>query len=395
MSELNASNLRKEQGNEGPDLVGLTEITSPYFMVPPSGTTEQRPHNPEPGTLRFNTDSGGLEYFRGDGLGWEFIEKVNPNLGGGTGSNTGSGTRALFGGGFDVGSQPASDNTVNYLTIPTLGNAQDFGDLATGVRQSGQGQMSSRTRGMVMGGSTASGLINTIQYATMASTGNFSDFGDCVSANKERLGFSNQVRCMQAAGELPSTNQDIEYITIASNGQNASDFGANMGRECTKGVGIASPTRGLFIGGKLSSTTYNTIDYVTIMTTGDAIDFGDLTVARTQGAAIGNATRAVVAGGIKASQDVTYNTIDYVTIATTGNATDFGDMTTAMGAVGGMASSPTRGVWGGGYAVPTPTATNAMEYITLSTLGNSADFGDLTVAMYYYGISCSSGHGGL
>ena len=29
MSELNASNLRKEQGKEGPDLVGVTELTSP------------------------------------------------------------------------------------------------------------------------------------------------------------------------------------------------------------------------------------------------------------------------------------------------------------------------------------------------------------------------------
>ena len=63
MSELNASNLRKEQGNEGPDLVGLTELTSPYFMVPPSGTTKERPENPQPGTLRFNTDIGSLEYF--------------------------------------------------------------------------------------------------------------------------------------------------------------------------------------------------------------------------------------------------------------------------------------------------------------------------------------------
>ena len=49
MSELNASNLRKEHGNEGPDLVGVTELTSPYFMVPPSGTQQrdQRIHRKE------------------------------------------------------------------------------------------------------------------------------------------------------------------------------------------------------------------------------------------------------------------------------------------------------------------------------------------------------------
>ena len=74
MSELNASNLRKEHGNEGPDLVGLTELTSPYFMVPPSGSIAERPQNPEPGTLRFNTDIGSLEYFKGDTIGWEQIQ---------------------------------------------------------------------------------------------------------------------------------------------------------------------------------------------------------------------------------------------------------------------------------------------------------------------------------
>ena len=75
MSELNASNLRKEHGNEGPDLVGLTELTSPYYMVPPSGSTAERRENPEPGTLRFNTDIGSLEYFKGDQLGWESINR--------------------------------------------------------------------------------------------------------------------------------------------------------------------------------------------------------------------------------------------------------------------------------------------------------------------------------
>ena len=83
MSELNASNLRKEHGNEGPDLVGVTELTSPYYMVPPSGTTAERPQNPQKGTLRFNTDIGSLEYFKGDTIGWEQIQRTTPNLNGG------------------------------------------------------------------------------------------------------------------------------------------------------------------------------------------------------------------------------------------------------------------------------------------------------------------------
>lgn len=38
-----------------------------------------------------------------------------------------------------------------------------------------------------------------------------------------------------------------------------------------------------------------------------------------------------------------------------------------------------RGVFGGGYNA-SGLFTNTMDYITISTLGNATDFGDLTVA---------------
>ena len=75
MSELKVSNLRKEHGKEGPDLVGITTLTSQHYMVPPSGTTAERPENPEAGTLRYNTDSGSFKYYKEDTLGWENIDR--------------------------------------------------------------------------------------------------------------------------------------------------------------------------------------------------------------------------------------------------------------------------------------------------------------------------------
>ena len=115
MSEFNASNFKKEEGGQGPDIIGTTELTSPYFMVPPSGTTAQRPSGCAPGTLRFNTDIGSLEYFKGDTIGWEQIVRTSPNLGG----------RAIYG-------TSSSPNPMEYITISTLGNAIDFGDLTQG-----------------------------------------------------------------------------------------------------------------------------------------------------------------------------------------------------------------------------------------------------------------------
>ena len=76
-----------------------------------------------------------------------------------------------------------------------------------------------------------------------------------------------------------------------------------------------------------SATVTNVIEFLTIATTGNSTDFGDLTQARYAGTGCGSATRGVIVGG----QTPTYvNTIDFVTIASAGNATDFGDLTKAL-----------------------------------------------------------------
>ena len=57
-------------------------------------------------------------------------------------------------------------------------------------------------------------------------------------------------------------------------------------------------------------------------------------------------------------------------------------------------SSPTRGVFAGGYSPSEPSATNSIEYIAIPTQGDAVDFGDLTVAGYGSGGICNA-HGGL
>ena len=59
-----------------------------------------------------------------------------------------------------------------------------------------------------------------------------------------------------------------------------------------------------------STTSSNTIEYVTIATTGNAADFGDITDTgtRSSGGACSNATRALYGGGANPS---VLNTIDY------------------------------------------------------------------------------------
>jgi hypothetical protein len=81
----------------------------------------------------------------------------------------------------------------------------------------------------------------------------------------------------------------------------------------------------------------NVIDYVTIATTGNAIDFGDLTQARMEFAACSSSTRGVFGGGERTGGNS--NVMDYVTIGTTGNATDFGDLLSETYGVAGCSNS--------------------------------------------------------
>ena len=92
-------------------------------------------------------------------------------------------------------------------------------------------------------------------------------------------------------------------------------------------MGVSSNTRGVW-GGGYTPTMKNEVDYVTIATTGNASDFGDLTLARGGTASISNSIRGVWAGG---ETPTLVNNIDYITIDTTGNASDFGDVSVGIG----------------------------------------------------------------
>ena len=155
MSQINIRNLSNENDDGSPEIFGVSTFSATSFFVPPKGSTAESPEDCEPGSIRFNTDTANLEYFRGKTLGWSQFELINPNLGGGTGSNTGLGTRLLLAGGRI--SAPAFTDTIEFVTISTLGNAQDFGNLAQSHGNgSSQGGCASRTRGIWLSGQLGS-----------------------------------------------------------------------------------------------------------------------------------------------------------------------------------------------------------------------------------------------
>ena len=80
MSEVRVNNLSNENNTGGPTISGITTYSGRHFFVPPQGDTASRPEDCEPGSLRFNTDSVKLEYFRGNTIGWTEIEASSPEL---------------------------------------------------------------------------------------------------------------------------------------------------------------------------------------------------------------------------------------------------------------------------------------------------------------------------
>jgi hypothetical protein len=103
--------------------------------------------------------------------------------------------------------------------------------------------------------------------------------------------------------------------------------------------------RGLFGGGNASGGRVNIIDQISIGTTGNATDFGDLSQTTNILASCSSSTRGLFAGGNNGSG--TINSIEYVTILSAGNAANFGNLTAIFARLGGL-SNATIGIFASG-----------------------------------------------
>ena len=347
MSDFRIDQITNQAGTAGPQIAGITTFSGSSGLVMPSGATEYR---------------GG----RGRGV-------------------------------FSSGYTPGNNNVIDTITIASLGNAVDFGDMNGNSAQ--QAGISNSTRAVFGGGTPA------VQHLLIFSSGgSVSDFGGSMVISKRGSGgCSNATRGLFGGGQTNAAPQfssnDIDLVIFNSLG-NYSNFGdLTQGRRQV--TGLSSPTRGVFGGGYNGNLApyarYDIMDYVTLSTLGNAIDFGNLSLARSSFGGCSSIVRGLFVGGSPSGSPMSNtNTIDFITIATTGDAQDFGDLTENTYHNQGATSSSTRGVFAGGYfASPTP-ATNVISYATIATTGNSVDFGDLTLARSIGNDGAvSDAHGGL
>ena len=328
----------------GTEFRGVTTFDTQGYFVPPSGTTAQR-----------------------DASGGRGLIRMGPGI--------------------------------SYITISSLGNAKDFGDNTVDALNTSA--CASSTRGLFAQGYKHPLYYKSIDYVTIASTGDAKDFGDITTSASFVYGMggcASSTRGLFAGGfTAPSPNaaaglKQINYVTIASLG-NSLDFGDLTGNGVRYPAATSSPTRGVFGGGRDSADTpvfnQNVAHYVTIASTGNANDFGDLTDALYSMSATGSATRGIFAGGYNPAGS-SIDLMNYITISSTGNAIDFGNLSLTRGG-SGASSNATRATFAGGS---NPSAQNVIDYVTITSLGDAKDFGDLISTMYA-GCGCSNSHGGI
>jgi hypothetical protein len=303
---------------------------------------------------------------------------------GGTSGNvapaTWYGARGVFGGGYPY------NNIMEYITIATTGNVTDFGDL-THSNSNYIGSYSGGGRGCYFGGTHGSAPTDTniIQYITIASVGDAIDFGDLTTILYGGGGLSDGSRGVKFGGGSPANGSNvIDYVTIATPG-NAIDFGDMLTANYRSPCGVSNGTYGLMATGTQSSLS-NVIEKITVATTGNSTDWADLVTASKQGSACSSNTRGLWMGGYANNATNTWlNVIQYITIATQGNTIDFGDLTTTVANSASQITDGTKGVTGGGN---NPSYRNIIESVVIATTGNATDFGDLsTTRNYVNGVS--------
>jgi len=259
----------------------------------------------------------------------------------------------------------------------------ETGDIETvmGVEYPASGLAWGGTRGVVAGGTLSDhGDLNRIQYKTVGATANTVDFGDLQTTRAQHTcAGSNATRGIWGSGIGRSGGSsvygvtDTDYITIASTGD-GTDFG-DVDVAGAYGIknGCSNGTLLFSVGGyETTAGNLDRMEYFTIASTGNGTDAGNLSGTKlTMGGTNGD-TRYLVLGGFKGGT-ATVNDIEYNDFSTSANVTDFGNLSAAS-LDSSSANSTVRAV----FVVPSAGGgNNTIEYVTVGSTGNSSDFGDL------------------
>ena len=105
----------------------------------------------------------------------------------------------------------------------------------------------------------------------------------------------------------------------------------------------------------------------------------------------GQSGRAIISSGYDSGTNYLAR-YDYITISTLGNSAYFGDMQSTLREKMGCGSA-IRALFGGGAVAGQPYGSNEIDYLTIASAGNGIDFGNLTAINYHNSALSSSTRG--
>jgi len=358
-------------------IVGSLEQVSvtDHFSVPNGGINDRESFIE--GTVRFNTDLNTLEFFNGNE--WRQFNY-----------NQGQSGRVVIAGGYGPLGTPTNTTgikSMQSLQVMTLGNTQYFGELnQANTEHIGCG---SEIRGILAGGYVAPARVDIMQYVTMASASSGIDFGNLTQARNQAQAVSSSTRGIWGGGFGPSYRDEIDYVEISTVG-NALDFGDLSFAHAPGAVGN-SPTRGVFLSGYTPSNPYSGSEFISIASKGNGVTFGECSTL-IAGGSCGSNTRGIFGGGYTRNPaSASIKTLQYVTMASFGNAVEFGNLVNNM-TYASSGGNAVRGIFTGSDG--SPYVNTNIDYVSVTSLGNAEDFGDLSIKTGYAG-AVSDSHGGL
>ena len=249
--------------------------------------------------------SDDIEYFNigttGNTLDWggELLNSNLFNMGAG-----GDGHKGIL----SVGGGSTTD--MEMISFTTKGSVIDYGELSSTVNN-GQG-CSNGHRGMWYDGNA--GPKANIYYVDFGSRGTAADFGGDRAAGYGGACASNGVRAVWQGGH-PASNDVIDYVNMGVSGANSTDFGECVVDEHYK-TGTSNGHRGVYMAGGADDS----MEYVTIGTTGVGIDFGDLHAQCVMPSVVSDGSRGVCINGFGTESPMK---MDYINLGGPGGKTAF------------------------------------------------------------------------
>ena len=361
MADFKVNHITNKDGKSGTSFVGVTTVSSTGAMRMP----------------------GGAKAYRG---------------------NRG---RGIFAGGYSPASPLTAVKNIDYINIASTGSATLWGEIITSGMGLAGGASNS-VRGVYCGGFTgapADSRIATVQALNIPTNGDIFEFRGLQFNSQQMSGVGNDTRGVYAMGyaypnmspvSTNSVNMHYTMIEFMSSA-NRTDFGDIIPGAGSRDLATCeTPIRGYFAGGEgtdQSPTNNKKITIKGFATNSESLNFGELSTHSQRGSAVGSATRGCFIIGSTIPAYV--NTIEYITLTSQGDAIDFGDATSNTGSLNNNSASNTiRGVYHVGRSTPGGAALNTIDYITIATTGDAKDFGDLNF-LSHSGCGLSDSHGGL